>query len=158
MLAVTLQLTRCAILVTAHHTLPVVYKVSGTQIVVAFVAVAVAVAAAAILFIFLPCGFLTIWCCWRWCRCRCRCRNGLLLLLLLLMHAPFRRQQQGGQPIPGGGGLVARSTTFKVETESRVYSEVRSMARLPLLALTVSQIPVLPFPSNCLLADTTVCV
>ncbi|CAM9615307.1 unnamed protein product, partial [Ectocarpus sp. 8 AP-2014] len=43
---------------------------------------------------------------------------------------------QGGQPIPGGGGLVARSTTFKVETESRVYSEVRSMARLPLLALT----------------------
>ncbi|CAN0279207.1 unnamed protein product, partial [Ectocarpus sp. 12 AP-2014] len=43
---------------------------------------------------------------------------------------------QDGQPIPGGGGLLARSTTFKVETESRVYSDVRSMARLPLLALT----------------------
>ena len=79
------------------------------------------------------------------------------------MHTPFRRLQQDGQPVPGGGGLVARSATFEVETESRVYSEVRSMARLPLLALTVSQTPVRvrPFHSKFLrtCADTTaVCV
>lgn len=42
-------------------------------------------------------------------------------------------------PVPGVGGLLAKSGTFEVVTESEVYAKVRSIARLPLLALTVRE-------------------
>ena len=48
---------------------------------------------------------------------------------------------EDGNPFPGGGGLLAESASFDLVTGSEVHVKALASMRLPLLALTVRELP-----------------
>ena len=79
----------------------------------------------------------------------------------LLVRFPSRPlctpRSQNGKPVPGAGGLLSQSATFEVLTESQVYVDILSITRLPLLALTVRNIPSDPCRNRLCLCSFFVC-